>query len=308
MVYNSVRTHQPHVAVPLPRRPALTVFGTSTQRHVHPLWRRVYDRLRPLFGGVVGKTQKAYFVTLNGHRYKRLVLGDAWQAARIERELEQFEPGESFPPLILRHENELLLGYVEGRRFDGSDAADRERLARFYAMLYRRSSRQLATAELPLAARLERDLQFLVDVGTLDAADLPALRARAEALQPERVWLGFDYVDPVEKNFVCTGTGVTAVDVESLVSNEALGAGIAKARVHWLGEAQTGAFLENMAAAGAPDLSTQLPYVELCFVAGWTKRKVLQGKRHFVQPSRLRSFIEASVNPSSSRARNETLT
>lgn len=271
------------------------MFGTSTQRHVHPLWRRIYDRLRPLFGGVVGKSQKAYFVTLNGHRYKRLVLGDAWQAARIARELEQFEAGEGFPPLILCHENELLLGYVEGRRFNGNDAADRERLARFYAMLYRRNPRQVATAELPLAARLERDLQFLVDAGTLDAADLPTLQARAEALQPEWLWLGFDYLDPVEKNFVCTGTGVAAVDVESLVSNEALGAGIAKARVHWLGEAQTGAFLETMAAAGAPDLSTQLPYVELCFVAGWTKRKVLQGKRHFVQPSRLRRFGDIPV-------------
>lgn len=283
------------------------MFGTSTQRHVHPLWRRVYDRLRPLFGGVVGKTQKAYFVTLNGRRYKRLVLGDAWQAARIEQELEKFEPGEGFPPLILRHENELLLGYVEGRRFDGSDPADRERLARFYAMLYRREPRQVAISELPLAARLERDLQFLVDVGTLDAAVLPALRARAEALQPERVWLGFDYVDPVAKNFVCTGTGVAAVDVESLVSNEVLGTGVAKARVHWLGEAQTGAFLDSMAAAGAPDLDAQLPYVELCFLAGWTKRKVLQGKRHFVQPWRLRSLVDAPVTRSASRAREEPL-
>lgn len=248
--------------------------------------------MRPLFGGVVGKSQKAYFLTLNGHRYKRLVFGDAWQAAQIERELDHFEPGVGFPPLVLRHENELLLGYVDGRPFNGSDAADRERLARFYAALYRRDPRRVAAADLPLAARLRRDLQFLVDAGALDARDLPALQSRAESLQPDELWLGFDYVDPVEKNFVCTGTEVAAVDVESLHSNEALGTGIAKARVHWLGEAQTTPFLASMTAAGAPDLSGQLPYVELCFLAGWTKRKVLQGKRHFVQPARLKRFIE----------------
>lgn len=248
--------------------------------------------MRPLFGGVVGKTQRAYFLTLNGHRYKRVVFGDAWQAAQIERELEHFEPGVGFPPLILRHENELLLGYVEGRRFDGSDAADRERLARFYAALYRRDPRKVAASELALAARLRRDLQFLVDVGTLDAPDLPALQARAESLQPEHLWLGFDYVDPVEKNFVCTESGVAAVDVESLLSSQPLGTGIAKARVHWLDEAQTGPLLASITATGAPDLSDQLPYVELCFLAGWTKRKVLQGKRHFVEPRRLKRFIE----------------
>lgn len=251
--------------------------------------------MRPLFGGVVGKTQRAYFLTLNGHRYKRLILGDAWQAAQIECELDHFAPGTGFPPLILRHENELLLGYVEGRRFDGGDAADRERLARFYAALYRRDPRRVAAAELPLAARLRRDLQFLVEAGALAAPDLPALQTRAESLQPEQLWLGFDYVDPVEKNFVCTDAGVAAVDVESLHSNQPLGTGIAKARVHWLGEAQTGAFLASITAAGAPDLSEQLSYVELCFLAGWTKRKVLQGKRHFVEPWRLKRFIERSA-------------
>lgn len=247
--------------------------------------------MRPLFGGVFGKTQKAYFVTLNGRRYKRLILGDAWQAARIERELDSFEPGQCFPPLVLRHENELLLDYVEGRPFNASDPSDRERLARFYAALYRRDPRRVAAQGLPLAGRLERDLRFLVDVGILAPSDLPALQSRAGHLQPEHLWVGFDYVDPVEKNFVCTESGLAAVDVESLVSDEALGAGIAKARIHWLDDALVESFLETMAAAGAPDVSAQLPYVELCFLAGWTKRKYLQGKHRFVQPSRLKRFI-----------------
>jgi len=267
------------------------MFGRPLQRHAHPVWRRVYDRMRPLFGGVFGKSQSVYFLTLNGHRYKRLVFSDTYQAVQIEQVLDRFGPGDCFPPFILRHENELLLGYVEGRRFDHNDPADRERLAGFYAALYRRGPRQVAVAALPLAARLERDLRFLTDAGVLTAEKLPALRAAAESLQPETLWLGFDYVDPVEKNLICTETGVTAVDVESLYCDEPLGSGIAKARVHWLGEAQTEPFLAWLEAAGAPDIRAQLPYVELCFLAGWTKRKFLQGKRHFVQPARLERFI-----------------
>lgn len=247
--------------------------------------------MRPLFGGVVGKSQKAYFLTLNGHRYKRIVLGDAWQAKRIERELENFRPEDGFPPLILRHENQLLLGYVQGRPFVADDAADREQLALFYATLYRKAPRQAAVRELPLPTRLDRDLRFLVDTGVLEHSDLPALQARAATLQPEQVWLGFDYVDPVAKNFVRADSGMVAVDVESLVSGEALGTGIAKARAHWLDESRTGEFLETITAAGGPDLAPQLPYIELCFLAGWTKRKVLQGKRRFVRPALLKRFI-----------------
>lgn len=273
------------------------MFGNPSQRHVHPLWRRLYDRMRPLFGGVVGKRQRAYFLTLHGHQFKRLILGDAWQAERIERELEQFEGENGFPPLVLRHENELLLGYVDGRPFDAADPADREALARFYAALYRKHPRRVAASTLPLTARFDRDLQFLADVGVLDQPDVPALQARATSLQPEQVWIGFDYVDPVAKNFIRTETGMVAVDVESLVSDEALGTGIAKARVHWLADAETGAFLDAITAAGGPDLAAQLPWVELCFLAGWTKRKVLQGKRRFVRPALLKQFITNEASP-----------
>jgi hypothetical protein len=253
--------------------------------------------MRPLFGGVFGKRQQAYFLTLHGHRFKRLVLGDAWQAERIERELERFEGESGFPPLVHRHENELLLRYVDGRPFDAADPADREALARFYAMLYRKNPRRAAATELPFTARLDRDLRFLADAGVLDQSDRPALKARAASLQPEQVWIGFDYVDPVAKNFVRTDTGMVAVDVESLVSDEALGTGIAKARVHWLADTETRAFLNAIMAAGGPDLGAQLPWVELCFLAGWTKRKVLQGKHRFVQPSLLRRFITGEPAP-----------
>ncbi|MDZ7839982.1 MAG: hypothetical protein U5R46_04045 [Gammaproteobacteria bacterium] len=253
--------------------------------------------MRPLFGGVFGKRQKAYFLTLHGHHFKRLILGDAWQAERIERELERFQGENGFPPLIVRHENELLLRYVDGRPFDPADPADREALARFYARLYRKSPRRESAQALPLTARLHRDLRFLADVGVLDQPDVPALQARAASLQPDQVWLGYDYVDPVAKNFVLTDAGMVAVDVESLVSDEVLGTGIAKARVHWLADAQTKAFLEAIASAGGPDLGAQLPWVELCFLAGWTKRKVLQGKHGFVQPPLLKRFITSEAAP-----------
>lgn len=108
--------------------------------------------------------------------------------------------------------------------------------------------------------------------------------------------MGLDYVDPVLKNFVLRddGAGLCAVDAESLVDDHPLGSGIAKALIHWLRPWEED-FWGHFEAAGGPAIREAFPFVELCFVARWTKTKVLTGKHKVVDPRHFEPFL---VTPS----------
>ena len=53
-------------------------------------------------------------MTVNGHRFKRLILCDSYLAHEIERYLEIFIESGYFPLLVARYEREIWLEYVEG--------------------------------------------------------------------------------------------------------------------------------------------------------------------------------------------------
>lgn len=268
-------------------------LGSFFQKNAHSLPRRLYFAiLRRLFG-VFSKRQAVYFVDINGKRFKRVVLGDAFEASLVESALLAAPAGARFPPLIQRHENELLLGFVEGRRFNGEKTSDRNALADFLGALYSVGHDCVAPDRLQRA--LETDLEFLVDVGRVHRALGEALLALAEQLRPAEIRTGLDYVDPVEKNFIIHGDALHAIDVESLQQHTPLATGIAKAGIHWLERDDTPAFVARVEQAAGISLTTQLPYIELCFRAAWIKRKLLQGKHRSIRIDFLHELVEQDV-------------
>lgn len=267
------------------------------QRRAHSPGRRILDYFRSRLLGAIGKGQRVYFVTIGGHRYKRVVFGDSHQAATVAGALEAMivadghepPPAPHFPELLVHLEREVWTRFVEGRRPDAGNHVDRELLAKFFAAVYRHRCRNISTAESPLPARLTSDLRFLADSGVLTRRRADELAIAGRESRPQTLLLGYDYVDPVLKNFLVTPDGIVAIDIESLQAGRALGTGIAKCRVHWL-EEPASEFAGRVVAAGAPDFRDQLPFVELCFLAGWTKRKILTGKGHRADPARFDSF------------------
>lgn len=259
---------------------------------------------RLLSAGWLRKSQRRRFVRVNGQICKRLLLHDSHLAAEIERNLEAFGPSVMFPPLITRFENEIWVEFIPGEKLTRSDDRVVAAMAGFYSALYARAPRQVALAETPYADRVQRDLRFLHRAGLIDEATWRDLAAAAEALAPPRLWLGFDYVDPVLKNFIWRADSgrLCAVDVESLVCDQPLGTGIAKAAVHWLDPAQRAGLLARLDPA-VPDFRADLPFVELAFLARWTKTKLLTGKTHLVDPARLMPFrASARAEPPSGTA------
>lgn len=261
-----------------------------------------------LSAGWLRKSQQRRFVRVNGQICKRLLLRDSYLAAEFERNLEAFGPSEMFPPLITRFENEIWVEFVPGERLRRVDDRVMAAMAGFYGALYARAPRQVALAETPYADRVQRDLRFLHRAGLIDDGAWRDLAMVAEALAPARLWFGFDYVDPVLKNFVWRADNgrLCAVDVESLVCDQPIGTGIAKAAVHWLGPAERADLLARLDPA-VPDFQADLPFVELAFLARWTKTKLLTGKTHLVDPARLMPFrVLAGTEPASGAAPRRT--
>ncbi len=260
-------------------------LATPRESAGYSLKRRTTNLLKRLFGTQLLKSQDLRFVTINGQRFKRLILRDSFLAAEIERRLESFGPSDYFPGLVTHYENEIWVQFVAGRQLLEVDRQGMAKIADFYTAVYSRRPRQVAMADLPFIDRIDQNLRFLNQVGVLGDTARGHLEAVARRLAPERVWLGFDYVDPVLKNFVIASDDgrLCAVDVESLADEQLIGTGVAKACVHWL-EPFRDDFLARLARAQAPDFQAYFSFVELCFIARWTKTKFLTRKPKFVRP------------------------
>jgi hypothetical protein len=260
------------------------------QRSLHPWSRRLRDAVR---GGLVRRpprSQRVYLVTINGRRYKRVVLPDAHHAAQVAARLREFGPSGIYPSLILEREREVWVEFVDGERPRAGSAQVVDGVADLLAVLMRRAPVRQPLAETPFLHELCVDLRFLAEVGVLAPQVSAALQERARRLAPDTVWVGYDCTDAILKNFVSTPGGrVRAVDVESLGAGQLLGSGAAKACLRWVG-AERGRFLDRLRGAGVPDFASYLPFVELCFLAFWTKSSFLEGKSRYVDPALFERF------------------
>jgi hypothetical protein len=268
------------------RNPAIATRSLATGGTVIGL-KRLFAR------GWLHKSQRLRIVAVNGVRYKRLVLHDAYIAAEIERNLEAFGSSPRLPQLVTRFENELWLEFVPGEPLARGDDRAAAEVGAFYKEVYAKRTHPVPVADTPLPQRLERDLRFLHETKVIGTDAWRELSAAAQRLQPAQIWSGFEYTDPVLKNFVRPASGgpLCAIDVESLVSDRPLGAGIAKATVFWLTAPQYERLLAELEGS-VPQLRAQMPFVELCFLARWVKTKFLTGKRKHAHEERFKAFRE----------------
>lgn len=259
---------------------------------------RLARRARYLLSRVVGNrlqnSQRTRFVTRNGRRFKRLILRDTALAAEFERNLDAFTGSPHFPQVAIRYEHEVWLEYVEGSPITAVDVPLVEKIADFYAVTYRRRPQAVPLAETTIPFCLRRDLHILKRVGILSDATHRTLGSAVDALAPETVWIGFDYVDAVLKNFVVTRRGerVCGIDVESLRRDQLIGIGVANALARWLDPFRAVFFQRLFRDEDVPDFRPYLPFVELCQIAAWTKLYFFEKKRKRIRPEMFDKFCE----------------
>lgn len=250
-------------------------------------------------GARLQKSQNARFVTFNDQRFKRLILRDSFLAAEIERNLMHFGPSELVPPFVIRYEHEIWVEYVEGEPLARGDETAARDIAVFYAAVNAKRAREVPLAETHFDGRLRLDLRFLDKVGVLEDAVYRGLCDAAAAIRPARVRVGFDYTDPVLKNFIrhAESGAICAVDVESLEDGQLIGTGAAKAFLRWM-EPYRDSFFDAYRAAGGSDLQHGFAYVELCFLAWYMKLMFMERKWRHVRPEVFRRFL-AKAGPAS---------
>lgn len=272
---------------------------TRSMRQSSPFF---VKRIKYYFSRLVGtRLQKAkgiHFVEVNGHRFKRLILCDSFLASEIEQYLDCFAHSGYFPPLVTRYEREIWLEYVEGIIIKSVDEPFVLKIAEFYATVYGATPTLLNTKQSPFLDRLLLDLRFLHQVGVLSRDLYLNLQAAIPDLTPEQVWVGYDYTDPVLKNFILRKENgrMCVVDVDGLAGNQLLGIGVAKACVRWLGPYQS-LFFSSLARHGAPDFQKYFSFVELCFLAKWTKRAFLEHDWKVINPTLFERFRLPRSNP-----------
>lgn len=271
------------------------------QRRADPWLRRLRSWTSRLGGTRLQKSQKVYLVTIEGRRFKRLVQPDSYAAARIADTLARFGDTDRIPGLASEYEREVWVDFIDGHAPGPVDEKLARRVADFFAELHAREPRLLPAAETPFPARLQRNLRFLGGVGVFDATLQAELEQAAHRLEPEQLWVGFDYTDAVLKNFIAAADDgrICAIDVESIAADELIGVGFAKAAERWLGPHRD-AFLDQLMRSSVPDFRPYLPFVELCFLAHWTQRAFMERKWRFVDAARFQRFREGAPQESHS--------
>ena len=260
------------------------------QTRLTPIGRRFRFLLSRLFGVRLQKSQQIAFVDINGQRFKRIILRDSYLASRIEQALEAFGASENVPGLVIRYEHEVWVDFVAGEVPTKPSHELAREVAQFYAQVYHRSAGETPSAGSIWLARIRSDLQFLARVGVLSNAAAADIESAVERLTPAKFWLGFDYNDPVVKNFVRTDAGILCgIDVESLVEDQLIGLGVAKALARWM-EPYRATFFDAYNATGAPDFQHYLGFIEIAYLAAYTKLMFVERKWTNVEPTRFDRF------------------
>lgn len=206
------------------------------------------------------------FVEVDGQtRYKKVIFDNVADAIRVCDALESFGPSQHFPRLVGRRANEVMVEFVDGAILRTFDADTISGLSDFYAAVYGRNPRLVAWKQTPLLSQFEDNLSFLSQRGVLDASTHEALREEHASRAPEKVWIGFDYTDPIKSNLVVKGEGriISAIDIKNLQSEMLIGRGMAKASRRWLSEALIETFFEQLRRKGAPDFQSYFAYIKL---------------------------------------------
>ncbi|KPK23003.1 MAG: hypothetical protein AMK69_18760 [Nitrospira bacterium SG8_3] len=255
------------------------------------LLKRARYFLSRFFGVRLQKAKSLHFVTVNGQQFKRLILCDASLASEIEQNLNRFRSTGQFPQVVIRYERELWVDYVTGHPIKNIDERLVEKMAIFYSRLYSDAPVSVQTQKTIFPYRLDRDLHFLNQVGILSDPVVKDVRKTAEIISPPQCWLGFDYTDPVRKNFLVLPENqqICAVDVEGLVKDYLIGMGAAKALIQWMKPFKE-QFFRGLALNSAPSFQEYYGFVELCFLAQWTKRAFFEKDWKAVQPKYFEAF------------------
>jgi hypothetical protein len=259
---------------------------TIRQRRLEPKRQRLGRWADALLGRRWVKRQRVYLVEIGELRIKRIEMADSARAESKESALRCLTGRGVAPALVARHHADLWVEYVEGTRVGAGDADLPERLAVLLAGLYGTATSTLRATGAFGADAVRGDLDVLARAGALPRHTAQTVATLLDPLAPATVWVGCDHTDLLVKNMLRRPDGsLCLIDVESVVKDEAVGTGFAKACARWIGPRRDEFLAALRRQPGLPDFLSYFPYLEIRFLSSWSKRSLLLDKPKLVQPA-----------------------
>lgn len=278
--------------VAAPKRFLYNPAVATRERRLEPLRQRVGRLADSLLGRRWVKRQRVYLVEIGGLRIKRIEMADSARAGAKEAALRALAGCGVAPALIARHHADIWVEYVEGEpvRLDDIDLA--ERLATLLSALYGTATATAPTTGAFGTGPVRTNLDLLARAGVLPRRTAAAAVALLDSLVPAEVWVGCDHTDLLLKNMLRREDGgLCLIDVESLVTNEAVGTGFAKACARWIGPRRDEFVAALSRQPSMPDFLAYLPFLEIRFLASWSLRSLLLRKPKLVQTAGFDEWI-----------------
>jgi hypothetical protein len=263
------------------------------QRRLEPLRQRAGRWVDTLLGRRWVKQQRVFRVEIGGLTLKRIEMLDSARAAAKEEMLIRLADAGIAPTIVARHHRDLWLEFVEGDRVDPADARLPDDFAGLLAGLYGSGATVVAPRGAYGPEAVERDLALLARAGVLTTRAVAAIRELLPSAAPSQLWIGFDHTDLLVKNVLRRKDGrLCLIDVESIVAAEAIGTGFAKACIRWIGDSRERYAEAVKRRPEIPDFLAYLPYLEIRFLAAWSKRSLLLGKESLVDARHFDAWLE----------------
>lgn len=257
-------------------------------RPANTWWQRWRRRWRHWRGAGQPKAHQVDLVEVDGRQLKRVIFDSSATAAAVVHALRASAPIGRFPRVLMHEGRQVRVEFVPGPLAQAG--RDEHELLAFFVDLYAMPARQVSLTESNLVEALAKDLGFLVAQGLIGRSLAERLKAAGQSVSPPSILTGFDYIDPVLKNFViCQGRAI-AVDIEALMLDQPLGTGLAKARLRWM-RSMPGSVLDAICSNGGPDLRAQYPLVELAFLSSYFRQKIIQRKRGHIRIEALHHWL-----------------
>ena len=252
---------------------------------VYSKWRRLGNRLKSNVG-IIPKNMTSSFVFIGDQQYKRLKFKDTYTSENANRILEKLHKHRFFPKVLIQHENELWLEYIEGVLLSTVNDAICEELADLYYTLHVTSPKQ--TSSERFVNQIEVNLNFLHKMEIISHKEHRKLQELLSKNTPEKVWTGLDYVDAIQSNFLTNKSIDTlyAIDVDSLRDDSLLGTGLIKANTIWLNDIHLKKIITSLKAKNAPDFFLYILFIQLHFRSKWLKSLFLRDKQRRLKKNR----------------------
>jgi hypothetical protein len=260
------------------------------------------QRLGRLFDSLVArrwvKRQRVFLAETGGLRLKRIEMADPSRARVKEALLGSLAGTGILPRPVARHHGNLWVEFLEGQPVGIDDPDLPARFAELLAALYGNGPKLIATPDHLSPAAIASDLDILTRAAVLTQAETSKIVARLGEHSPTALWIGVDHTDLLLKNMLRQADGrLSLIDVESVVDDEAIGTGFVKASHRWMGSRRDECLAAVTGNSSIPHFYDYLPYLELRFLAAWTKRSLLLGKDKLVRPDGFRQWLDRHGQP-----------